>query len=449
MALSANTVWNVRTGGSDNNGGAFVSGATGVNRSLQDGAHATPTGTVHTTTTQMNVVGHTVHADDIGNLLQVTAGTATAGFYQITNVDVPNNRWTMDRSMGTSTQTITTSAMGGALASPGKASGAATVAQMIIYIKSGTYTIASATGNIATGCMTLSQRVYVEGYDSTQGDLGTPPLLQASGISTFTIIAQPNSSLPSNITNITVDGAALTSSRGFGCCGTLYKCKALNCTNSGFAIVSSQAATIVQCQATGCSTQPAFVGTFAAFNCIAWSNTITGFSCGTNSGCFVRCVSVSNSGASSDGFTMSGNRIGLYNCIAYNNGRDGFRIAAGQIETVNCIGEDNAGWGFNASANTDGLEFFHCAGFSNTSGEINVGTGKYTRSLNFVTGSSSFFTNAGSGDFSLNNTAGAGADAREAGIPGAFYGVATTSYLDIGAAQHQEAAVTGGGSYVF
>src|SRR5262245_1843264 len=107
MALSANTVWNVRTGGSDNNGGAFVSGATGVNRSLQDGAHATPTGTVHTTTTQMNVVGHTVHADDIGNLLQVTAGTATAGFYQITNVDVPNNRWTMDRSMGTSTQTIT------------------------------------------------------------------------------------------------------------------------------------------------------------------------------------------------------------------------------------------------------------------------------------------------------------------------------------------------------
>jgi hypothetical protein len=144
MALNAAIVWEVRTAGSDNNGGGFKTGATGTDRSQQDAAQATLTtaSTVHTTTTQINVAAgdYTVASTDVGNVLQVTGGTATAGFYEITTVDTANNRWTVDRSVGTSGQTVA-GAMGGALASPGKAAGAASVAGHIIYVKAGTYSI--------------------------------------------------------------------------------------------------------------------------------------------------------------------------------------------------------------------------------------------------------------------------------------------------------------------
>lgn len=59
-----------------------------------------------------------------------------------------------------------------------------------------------------------------------------------------------------------------------------------------------------------------------------------------------------------------------------------------------------------------------------------------------VTLTASPFTNAAGNDFSLNNTAGAGAACREAGFPGALIDGSHTGYRDIGALQHQDA---GGG----
>lgn len=63
---------------------------------------------VHSTTTQINVAigDYTVNANDDGNIVQITGGTATAGYYRIASVDVPNNRWTLDRSAGTAGQTV-------------------------------------------------------------------------------------------------------------------------------------------------------------------------------------------------------------------------------------------------------------------------------------------------------------------------------------------------------
>jgi hypothetical protein len=88
LTLSALITWEVRNGGSDNNGGGFKAGASGTDRSLQDAAQATlsAASVIHSTTTQINVaVGDfTVSAADVGNVLQVTGGTATAGFYEIT-----------------------------------------------------------------------------------------------------------------------------------------------------------------------------------------------------------------------------------------------------------------------------------------------------------------------------------------------------------------------------
>lgn len=452
MALNAACVFEVRTTGSDNNGGGFRTGASGTDRSQQAAAHATLTtaSTVHTTTTQINVaVGdYTVTTGDVGNLVQVTGGTATAGFYEITAVDTGNNRWTVDRSVGTAGQTVA-GAMGGALASLGKAGSAPLVTGNKVWIKAGTYTISSATTNVANGCFSTTLGILIEGYNSTRGDLGTKPLLQASGISSFTLI-NIASNLAHQVTNVKLDGASLTTGRAISLRHRGYRLEAVNFTNGAYTSNVSTAL-YFECVGSGCSSQPVFEDCHC-HTCIAYDNTISGFA-GVSSGVYINCISESNSGASSDGFRASGATSAnghMVNCVAYNNGRDGFRLEAARGGMlINCIAEDNAGWGFNG-VNIDVISLINCAGYSNTSGEHTFGTGNHNNNYNFVTGSGSFFTNAASQDFSLNNTSGAGASARAAGAPGAFPVIGTTGYLDIGAVQHQDGGGGGGEvSHVF
>src|SRR5688572_25727227 len=171
MALNANTVWETRTTGSDNNGGGFRFGASGTDRSQQDAAHATLTAasTVHTTTTQINVaVGDfTVSSADIGNIFQITGGTATAGAYEITAVDVPNNRWTVDRSAGTAGQTVV-GAMGGAFQTIGKGLGVM-VGGNVVWVKAGTYPITVGLAIPGNGTVPGGKNVLI-GYNATRGD---------------------------------------------------------------------------------------------------------------------------------------------------------------------------------------------------------------------------------------------------------------------------------------
>lgn len=445
MAFSGNEIVNVRTGGSDSNGGGFRAGASGTDRSLQDAAHATlsvaSTVTATTTIVQVNAGDYTVLASDVGNILQITGGTATAGFFVITAADTTNNRWTLDRSAGTNTQTIV-GKMGGALASPGKAASAPLVSGNKIAIKSGTYTVASASTNIATGCISLSvTNITIEGYGTTPGDFGTPPLLQASGISTFTLISA--SVAGGAIRNLDLDGASLTSSRGLLIRGTAYRVKALNCTGNGIATASSSGM-VVQCRATGCSTATAFSsgGPSAFIDCIAYENTITGFtlSIGTSA---IRCISDSNSGASSDGFASGSADAAFVNCVAYGNGRDGFRSTVNTPSWVNCIAEGNTGVGFTASATQSAALLVNNAAYSNTGGNTSL-TGATATIFNtgFQTLTGSPFTDAANQDFSLNNTASAGAACRAAGFPGVL-AVGGTGYLDIGALQHADPAGSG------
>jgi hypothetical protein len=111
---------------------------------------------------------------------------------------------------------------------------------------------------------------------------------------------------------------------------------------------------------------------------------------------------------------------------------------------MNCIAETNAGYGIKNPGNGDVTVLLHNATYNNTSGGISAGTGKSNLNIGAVTGSGSFFTDAPNQDFSLNNTAGAGAVARAAGFPGAL-AVGGTGYLDIGALQHADPAGGGGG----
>lgn len=448
MALSAATTWEIRTTGNAANAGGFVTGASGTDRSQQDAAHvvidgATITATVNATTTILDLVGYTAIADDVGNLVRIAGGDMTAGTYQITAINAGGgNRWTIDRSGGTAGQTGT-GRMGGAQSDPALVA-ALLVAGNTVHQKAGTYSITSASTNVAGGCVSIGvATVQWNGYQTTRDDLGTAPLLQASGISTATLFTYAAGD--ASIVNVSFDGASLTSIRGFATSsrGAVRQCTALNCTNSGFALSSSQI-TVSLCRASGCGTTGAgfltTAGSGLLYGCVASDNTVPGFSIGNTVYFLVHCIADTNTGASSDGFLLSSGGSAVMNCSAYANGRDGFRLSGSSTRAFNCLSEANGAFGFiNTGVTAVGL--LYCGAFNNTSGAT---SGTFIFDVNFVTGTGSFFTDAAAGDFSLNNTAGAGADARAAGILGVFPGGLTTGYLDIGAAQHADPA--GGGS---
>ena len=337
MALSASTVWEVRTAGSDTNGGGFVTGAAGTDLSQQNSANATNQGTttiggdhVHQrhvlhrsaasalygaaqallanplvgdwiqidsevmkvtavstntltitrgqlgTTAATHLINATVtnisnvsttdwvtassttitsataffSANLVGNIVYVAGGTGsiTAGWYQVSaaGTSVALTTITVDRSTGLSVGTGATGNIGGALGSPGQAA-AIGVFNNVVWIKAGTYPITTSSTNVSGGCLSIAgggQPSTWEGYQTTRGDLGAAPVLQASGISTATIISHPTGYV--NWINLTVDGQSLTSIAGFslnggGNGGVGYLLTAKNCTNTG--ITSSRYST--------------------------------------------------------------------------------------------------------------------------------------------------------------------------------------------------------------
>lgn len=442
-ALSATGVFEVRTGGNAANSGYFNpgGGSPGTDRSQSNSPHvtidgATITATVHTTTTQLNIVGYTVSSADNRNGVRITGGTMTQGLFEIIAVDVGNNRWTLDRSGGTAAQTGT-GRMGGAASSLGLVGGSVPVSGARIWIETGTYSITSATDNVNNGCFDPLTSHRVEGYASSRGDLGTPPLLQASGISTFVIIDYDGVGLICQLFNVDFDGASLTSARGIEFANgeaVAYKVSAVNFTNNAFAVSNGN---LIYCVASGHSTQAGInVVAFSGItHCVSTGGTVTGVLGTTASADATIAFSLSyaNTGATSDGFSVDGdNKILLHN-VTYANGRDGFRsTGTGVLTLVNNIAESNDGIGINVTGAAQ-KQLFHNAAFDN-------GTDESQHASTFVVGatiigSTSFFTNAAGGDFSLNDDAGGGADLRGAGFNVFPLGLTPTSFADIGASQ--------------
>jgi hypothetical protein len=377
----------------------------------------------------------------VGNGLVVTGGTnLNPGRYVIASVAAVTFIATVvgPTNITTGAGLNGTGSLGGAWASPGAA--AALTVPSLIALKTGTYSITSATANIAAGCVSLASGQRFVGYGTVRGDFLNPPTLQASGISTAVLVTH-SSNGDTWSANVIADGASLTSIRGFAMArGAGYKLTGINCTNNAFILVVNNAATLLFCKATGCSTQPAFSGRCNFIHCEAYSNTVTGFSTDGPQYWF-NCLAYNNTGASSDGFAYSGQAGVLTACVAYANGRDGFRLTSNAAGLINCIAESNVGIGINdtGAGQPSGI-LFNCAVYSNGTNVANTPInplGSLTKNL--ITGTASFFTNAAGGDFSLNNTAGGGALLRAVGFPGTFPTGTTIGYVDIGAAQHKDA----------
>lgn len=432
MALPAAAAIEVRTTGSDTQCGGGYSNLGGTDFSQQDTAQAT--GTVTSATTTVTATTGIFTSSMIGNY--ITDGTTFKQITAFTSATIV----TVDSAP---TWTAATIFVGGALATPGKA-GLIHVAGNTIHVKAGTYSITSASTNVAGGCPSLTAglaatQTRLIGYQTTRGDNGTKPLLQASGISTATIVTAGTAC---RVDNISVDGATLTAIRGFqigsGANAPLaIRCKAANCTNSGFA--GATGATCELCETTGCLTQPSFNSGVHYIGCVARANTASGF---TAPGSATDCYSINNTGASTIGFAgIVGGTI--RNCTAYGNGSHGFSWTGstnGGVAT-NCLAVNNSGFAFAVAASYDGGLIQNCATFNNTSGAIQSNFTVASQIGNIVL-SADPFNAAGSLDFSLNNVSGGGAACRAAGFPattGTYVfpsGLSTPNYPDVGASQH-------------
>lgn len=447
MALAAASVFEVRTTGSDLNGGGFVTGAAGTDYSQQDakntvGADISTTDAVGNGTTTITSALANFGATIVGNIIRLAGGTGAlaSGWYQVaTRTDA--NTITVDRVVAAGTGI--TMDIGGALATLGQAGAITTVAQMSIWVKSGAYTMSSATPNVANGTFS-GNGIFVEGYQTVRGDLGTPPVFTASGITNFTMYNQVNGANPQSVVNLTMNGISAVSSRGFFLCGYAYKCKGMNFVLSAFDASGAPGIAFL-CEATGCSINPG-IRNINCFGCYSHDNTAFGFATTTPGTHWQDCIAKSNTGATTDGFNVQAARSTIVNCTSYGNGRDGFQIATNPEVVINCLAENNAGWGFNTSGSLIGVTYANCGGFNNTLGNITLGaTSKTCRNLNFVTATSTFFTNGAAGDFSLNSSGTGGALARATGLPALFPGGLTTGYPDLGAVQHQVTGSSGGG----
>lgn len=456
MAVGASSVWEVRTGGSANNGGGFdstISGA-GTDYTQQNASQQNWDGVTNILSTvgvgSTTVISNTAVFTSamVGNALHITAGTNfTAGFYFITSF-TSTTQVVVDRTPAAAAAgSLGTGNVGGALALPSQTT-PVIVGGNTIWVKSGTYTVAATTTPPAGS---QGNEIIFAGYNSTRGDLDS-----VTDFSNFPTIVVNNVSIScfnqtngySSIRNFIGDpgsggtkGLRFVNSAG-GNGNSIINCKATGVfTSNGYTIGAN--AIVRNCLSTGISGNGFLVtGTGAMIiNCVATACTAAGFNNNAAvSVAYIRCISYNNTGATTDGFVhTSTTGDSFINCIAYNNGRDGFHFSgAGSADNsrmLNCITAKNAGWGVNSATTTwNSLpQFDYTAYFSNTSGTttgIPVGIHDIVLSVDP-------FTNAAGADFTLNNNNPGGNQLQNAANTSIFPGLTPTSFLDVGSYQHQ------------
>ncbi len=466
MAFSAGVVWEVRTTGSDSNGGGFLAGATGTDYSQQTSPQVSYTDLVidGTTNTKCTSAGNPFTSAHVGNIINITGGT---GFtvQRVQVISVAAGAATCDKSLGTLSSTGGTGNLGGCLATLSAAAGVYVASNKIFVKATATYT-PTATTTFATGAVAATTVPYtrVIGYTTTRGD-GIPPTIQATTNTGISVLKSTGQGI--SFENFIIDCNSLGTSIGVEATAAYSRIRSVkvsNFTSAGIKNLST-AGIVEDCEITaGTSAATAGInvnsaGPVTITRCYIHDNACPGIVAGSGYTILFNIIDT-NTGASSDGIQFTFNNL-IQNNTIYGNGRHGLSgtSTTGGLEATikNNILESNGGWGLQLASAAgwcadpawDGNAYYN-----NTSGTRNRAddtstnpqnnVGAYTNVLDKIL-SSSAFTNGASGDFSLNNTAGGGASCRAAASPGAFLGNSTVGYLDMGAVQHQD---TGGGGPV-
>jgi Right handed beta helix region len=480
-AISASTVWEVRSVSSDTNGGGFVAGATGTdlsqfNNKNAAGCTSCQSTTVNISTTDAVANGTTTitsatgnfSAALVGNIIEFSGGTGSiAAVWKQVTAFTNGTTITIDSSIAASTGM--TMNIGGALATIGKALGLM-VGSNIIFVKAtATYTItaslvlAGGTNLTPTNATTPNQ---VIGYTSTRTDGGRATIQYSTntGITGF----DGTNAGGWYISNFVIDCNNLGTSVGPrpNVNSVLRNLLVKNCTSQAVNMANGVARLIdseITLNTVAAGTGAVNQGTSSIVErCYVHDNTLGAGSAGIYlSGAGAAAlfnVVANNSGATGHGILV--NAAGLntvVNNTVYNNGQDGIQLsnntALGGNSTVrnNLLisngryglnGYISAGWG--KFPQWDGNAYFGNATARNdaddtgTTNPINAAN-PYSNTLD-VTLSGSPFTNTATHDFTLNNTAGAGAAAKGTATPGALPGLSQTGSMSFGALQPTTAA---------
>ncbi len=436
MALSVLTAWEVRpTVGSDSNGGGFHTGASGTDFSQQNAAQYTFTDLASVSSLVVSSASHNFVAADVGNIMQITAGTGfTTGFYEI--VSVAANQATLDRSPGT-VGTGGTYAVGGALLTISQAI-TAKVQGNIIYVKaSGSYTVTVTQNLVAGDGGTGNNITSFIGYTTTRGDNGKVTWTTATNSVALVTFAASNNFLFANF-NFTC--TAGTRGNGFtaGTSGIDGNLQLINCVFDGFNIGLNGVFVGTFCWAPlimiGCEVKNSVVqGVLNGYNvimdgCFIHDNSGDGLAFNNTgdlqqSAAITRSVFYNNGGHGLKDNSGAGNNnfVLIENCAFVSNTSDGASSNNGTASAyvvVNSIFVSNGGFGFNTGAWKNVYQRNN-AWYNNTSGKYPTG-GPAAAGEVILTGTP--FTNAAAGDFTLNSTAGAGAACKTVGYPAAIPG---------------------------
>jgi hypothetical protein len=457
MALTTNTVWEIRTTGSDSNGGGYVTGAAGTDYSQQASAQYSSTdlesNNATSSTPQVSAVSHSFVTADEGNIIYISAGTNwTAGRYQI--VSTSGGVATLDRACGSAAAvTGGTYAVGGALLTMDTAYANA-VPGNICYIKDGTYTRTST----LTIAYANTRSLWFIGYNTNRTFLNndtTRPLITTATDSTV-LFTGSNNTYGIGFRNINFTNTA----------SVRAACFANVTAGSGPWI-------LINCKLSGFT----YVGNFpnSAGRLDLWFIN-------------VEMVNMTNDAIKN---TTAGTRTILYNCYVHHCSGSGLDWQTGYPVLINCIVAYNNAYGANIGTQTVAggpFCFINTTFAHNVSGDFNnatTSTGMYPslainsifysantnfalatavtdRSIaaynnafggggvktNFTTGnndialSASPFLNAAAGNYALNNITSGGNLLSATGYPSIFPGTTTYNFIDVGAAQLS--ATTGG-----
>ncbi len=452
--FGAASAWDVRTTGVDTNGGAYDSGvgSPGTNESLGAGVAITITLTGTTTGTGSPVFSSTTHGP--GNFVHIASGAGcTTGWFEILSQSAGTA--TFDHAMGVSTN-VCVGTIGGSLLTIQQAT-TNMVASNTVWIQSGTYTqTASINWSVSTGAWT--------GYQTTHGDNGTKPLITTSTNSVTLINTASSNSGNQVFTNLSLSTTAATRLSGIwqaSAHGTDQTWAFVNCIFDGFvAAIDNSNGT------------PDDVAWIQVINTEIKNSGSVGITTGSNAfkglkvfGSYFHAnhedidTSVVAPGFVSLAYTIfanssnvvSGQVMFLSNSVvlidhctyANNTALVAVKLSAtsGFTSITNTLfyGNNTGIQGALLSANTAGA----AASSTNAFGGAGTSYTLWNGSPGDVTLSANPFTNSGSGDYSLNSTAGGGAALKGTGFPGIFPAATTTGHTDIGAVQ---TAGGGGGS---
>lgn len=436
-AFGSGTVWRVRPGGSDTNGGVgFDPGVAspGTDESNTDAGTAITVTLTGTGTTGTASPAFTTTTHGPGNFIRITGGsgcTTSPGVYEL--LSQASGTGTFNISMGSSTD-VCTGFIGGAAASPGYVAGLDVLGNTVCVYNAGStiYTISVATSNVANGYVTQSSPgAYWIGYTSNcaPGTTDAKPEIQAGASVGALTMLTAGGSFPAVFENIIIDGNKANNSNAIiAYSGGEF----IDDTIQNFShATASSALMLIHCTITGNSAIAAYA-VVAVWN-ESYGNTANGIEVTYYAG---HNLSYNNTGATTDGIQGVNSPLLEANSV-YGNGRYGIRMNGGIAVFMNNYADQNV------SANYEDLPPSSLAiSFNNaswcTTGCAAATSGSFLGgAYNFQTLSGSAFTNTGSTIFTLNNTASAGATLRNAAWPATFPAGLTASYLDIGAAMHQ------------